>query len=178
MEVRYKPEIDLCFVPSKEARVELSRPYGTLIVGKEMLVNEIKSRRTITVGDFVTKVLEDAKEFPYLSVIDGKTMRNLTMKSRGEEEVIVNEAGILRLSAMLKVKEKIEHGGGRLFVEGEEDMLAIPAILFAQNGDLVVYGQPKAGSVVVKVDKMIKWRVMDIFSKFSRRSCQPCAGSS
>ncbi|BBG24204.1 GTP-dependent dephospho-CoA kinase family protein [Sulfuracidifex tepidarius] len=178
MEIRNKPEIDVCFFPTREARIELSRPYGKLVVGKESLPAEVAGRKVITVGDFVTKVLNDAEVNPYLSIIDGKTMRNLYFGTKAEGDVVVNEAGVLRLSSMLKVKERIETGGGRIFVNGEEDMLAIPAILFSEDGDVVVYGQPKAGSVVVKVNRMIKWRVNDIFSKFLRRDCQPCAGSS
>lgn len=177
MEIRHKPEIDVCFFPTREPRIELSRPYGKLVVGKESLPSEVRGKRVITVGDFVTKILTDADITPHLSIVDGKTMRNLYLGTKAEGDVVMNEPGVLRLSSMLKVKERIETGG-RIFVNGEEDMLAIPAILFSEDGDVVVYGQPKAGSVVVKVNGMVKWRVNDIFSKFLRKECQPCAGSS
>gem|GEM_PF-163245 len=179
MEICNKPEVDICLVPTPQARVELSRPYGMLIVDKDCVVNVTKGRRIITVGDYVTKIFEDRNVKPFLSIIDGKTMRNKSMEDEQKgDEVIENEAGILRLSSMEVVKRKIDGKGGRLFVKGEEDMLAIACILFANEGDTVVYGQPRAGSVVVIVDGMIKWRVKDILSKFERKECQTCAGSS
>ena len=39
----------------------------------------------------------------------------------------------------------------KMVVEGEEDLLTLPAILHASNNALVVYGQPYEGIVVVMV---------------------------
>ena len=39
----------------------------------------------------------------------------------------------------------------KIVINGEEDLLALPAVLFAPEGSFVVYGQPKEGVVVIKV---------------------------
>lgn len=102
------------------------------------------------------------------------------MERRGEtyqfpersSEVITNEAGILRFSAMSKIKEIMYGREPRsLFVNGEDDMMVIPIILYGKNGDLVVYGQPNAGAVCLENWEGSRWRVMDIFSKFTAELC-------
>jgi hypothetical protein len=47
-------------------------------------------------------------------------------------------------------------------VEGEEDLLTLVAVVEAPENSLVVYGQPREGLVVVKVDEKIKKRVKEI----------------
>ena len=40
-----------------------------------------------------------------------------------------------------------------LLVEGEEDILTLAAILSAPDRSIIIYGQPKEGSVIVKVEE-------------------------
>ena len=51
--------------------------------------------------------------------------------------------------------------GGSLFlvVDGEEDLLALPSILFAPLNAYVLYGQPNEGIVVVSVTESLKIKV-------------------
>jgi hypothetical protein len=44
----------------------------------------------------------------------------------------------------------------RIVVNGEEDLLVIPAVLLAKNGSAVVYGQPGRGMVLIKVTEKKK----------------------
>ena len=46
-------------------------------------------------------------------------------------------------------------------VEGEEDLLVIPAVLLAPQGARVIYGLPDVGLVVAKVDDALKAHVME-----------------
>ncbi|MBI5047105.1 DUF359 domain-containing protein [Candidatus Micrarchaeota archaeon] len=54
----------------------------------------------------------------------------------------------------------LERGGGVL-VDGEEDLTALAFILHAKAHDIVVYGQPHKGMVIVKPDKKLKDRVSE-----------------
>ena len=43
-----------------------------------------------------------------------------------------------------------------ILVDGEEDLLALPAIICSPSGSLVVYGQPHKGIVLVRVNERKK----------------------
>ncbi len=43
-----------------------------------------------------------------------------------------------------------------IIVEGEEDLLTIPAVLLAPNRAIVIYGQPGTGAVVVNINEESK----------------------
>ena len=50
-------------------------------------------------------------------------------------------------------------------MDGEEDLLALAAVLFAPFGSMVVYGQPKQGIVVIDVTEDSKRRIHDIVER-------------
>ena len=43
-----------------------------------------------------------------------------------------------------------------IYVEGEEDLLALPCIVESPDGGLVLYGQPSQGLVVVETQPAVK----------------------
>ena len=53
----------------------------------------------------------------------------------------------------------------RVLVNGEEDLLAIPAIIFAPEGSSLFYGQPGQGIVMVTVDTAAKLRSRAILKR-------------
>ncbi|OFZ40262.1 MAG: hypothetical protein A2070_06905 [Bdellovibrionales bacterium GWC1_52_8] len=53
-----------------------------------------------------------------------------------------------------------------LRIEGEEDLLALPAILFAPLGALVIYGHWQLGVVGVEVTEKTKDRAKSILNRF------------
>ncbi len=57
------------------------------------------------------------------------------------------------------------HGSVLIRVEGEEDLVTLPAIALAPHGFTVVYGLPDKGAVLVKVDEESKSRVEDILTR-------------
>jgi GTP-dependent dephospho-CoA kinase len=61
---------------------------------------------------------------------------------------------------------KTHHTQQLIDVSGEEDLLAIPAILLAPLSSVVVYGQFDQGIVVAHVTEQNKKRVYDLFGKF------------
>ena len=56
-------------------------------------------------------------------------------------------------------------------VRGEEDLLALPCMMYAEDGDIVVYGQPNAGAVLVEVNHFIKWKAWDLFHHMKVKKC-------
>jgi len=53
----------------------------------------------------------------------------------------------------------------RIFVRGEEDLAALPAILLAPEGSVVLYGQPDEGVVFVSITKSKKEEILDLLDK-------------
>jgi uncharacterized protein (UPF0218 family) len=49
-----------------------------------------------------------------------------------------------------------------VFVDGEEDLLALPIFALARDQSVVLYGQPLEGIVVVKIDNKLKEKAQDL----------------
>jgi len=130
------------------------------------------SPRIIAVGDVV---VEDSLKHGVkldLAIVDYKTKRRgrpleLAVEFRRVVKV-VNPPGHLSLDAMDVLKSLIEEGGGALMeVEGEEDLLTIPSVLYAPLNSLVIYGQPNEGVVLVVVDESSKAFFKGLLESFS-----------
>jgi hypothetical protein len=50
----------------------------------------------------------------------------------------------------------------KMVIEGEEDLLTLPAILYAANDSFVIYGQPYEGIVIVKATPTKKKEIQAI----------------
>ena len=175
MEIRDNSQVDYCFHLPFELRSQLSKPYGILFRSNAKLKEFLTSNksRIITVGDVVTTTLLDLGITPFLSIIDGKTKRKIKVELNANSERIVNEAGLIRLSAILKIKEVLESNSSKvLYIDGEEDLLVIPIVIYGRKGDIVIYGQPNAGAVMLVIDELMKKRVLDIFRQFRVEECR------
>src|SRR5581483_10207379 len=69
-----------------------------------------------------------------------------------------NPPSMISKKLIIKVEKAIRNGKNNqiILVDGEEDLAAIPAILFAPLGYKVYYGQPNQGIVEVVVTQEIK----------------------
>jgi uncharacterized protein (UPF0218 family) len=65
------------------------------------------------------------------------------------------------------VKNAIEKGKGKIIVEGEEDLAALPALMLAPEGALVLYGQPGEGIVAVRAGRESASRAREIYSRMA-----------
>lgn len=145
-----------------ELRVKLKEPLGMLIRGSfvetmsrlEVLIKEEKPPCVISVGDSVSRNLGKTQVRPKLSIIDNLAMRKAiqplslaagrTIRVRNPQATITDEA-INAIQDSLKGE-----GSVNIIVDGEEDLLALIAVLYAPENAFVVYGQPYEGIVVVK----------------------------
>ncbi|MGC9106224.1 MAG: GTP-dependent dephospho-CoA kinase family protein [Thermoprotei archaeon] len=176
MEVRDKGEVDVCFKLPLEIRKELSRPYGPLFVNVEAFFRFIKDKDFVTVGDVVTETSFSLGLRPRLALIDGKTKRVISKEVKSVEgyEVISvrNEPGLVRASTIEVLKKLLDSGKRSVvLVEGEEDLLVVPLVLYMNEGSYIVYGQPNAGIVVLEVNRFSKERVKVLFERFIPTRC-------
>lgn len=175
MEICGKSQVNFYFYLPKELRNELSRPYGILYLNEEKLINDLKKfNRIITVGDVVTKTLLNYNIYPNLAIIDEKTKRfEKLIKIKNLENfntiTIYNEAGVIRFYTICKIRQVMSNltKNSRILikVEGEEDLLVIPVLLYSHYKDVVLYGQPNVGIVLMESSEPYIWRVKNIISK-------------
>lgn len=160
----------------EEARRILKRPAGKLITGDpDYVANMVKSiiefdepKLVIAVGDYTSKKLKDVDAKVNIYIVDGRVERKAAelFNPEGLRIVrVVNEAGTLNPDAVKtlhKLLRRKELKNVVLMVDGEEDLLALAAILSAPDQTIIVYGQPGEGSVVVKVDDRVKDLALNI----------------
>lgn len=117
----------------------------------------------VAVGDVVSMNLHDFKFKPQLSIVDGKSLRNQPMPAQVAVEKTVyvkNPQGTITKEADEAVKTALESKGhAHIVVDGEEDLLTLPAILYAPENAFIVYGQPYVGIVVAEATKSRKAQV-------------------
>ena len=156
-------------------RKEGKLPLGLLIEGSfdettEKLMRLIEKEQPsmiISVGDAVSESLIKKDVFPNVFIVDNKIMRkSVTPLSAKADETryIKNPPSTLTEEALRVIQEVLKENKRRIkiVVDGEEDLLTLPAVLYAPENSLVVYGQPGRGIVVVKVTKKEKERVRQV----------------
>ncbi len=159
-----------------ELRVKLKEPFGTLIPGSfaqtmdklEDLVKREKPPKTVSVGDAVSRNLHEYKITPQLSITDNKCMRKQVKPEVFEGKTVVhvkNPQGTITEEAIAAIRTALESDVHfHILVDGEEDLLALIAVLYAPENSLVVYGQPYEGIVVVEVTSEKKAAATEILN--------------
>ncbi|MEN3006355.1 MAG: GTP-dependent dephospho-CoA kinase family protein [Candidatus Methanosuratincola petrocarbonis] len=159
-------------------RQELAKEYGILLAGSpvenaaraiELFMRKCPPK-VIVVGDFTLKTLIDHGFVPDLAIYDRKTKRsgfwNIDLPPSC---TVKNPPGTITDEAFSAIKVALESKGrNSIYVEGEEDLLSIPAILLSPVGSVVVYGMPDRGMVLVEADSETKNRVRSILDRFER----------
>jgi uncharacterized protein (UPF0218 family) len=148
-------------------RSELAKPLGRLFKTSEIerpdFQRAVKSSSfVVTVGDRVTDTVGKMGRPPDVQIVDSMEDR----KPRRPPDVpyastsnAKNPAGGITVDAVERIREAFKaKKPARVLVEGEEDLLAIPAILLAPLSASIFYGQPGQGIVQVKVDEASKAR--------------------
>ena len=140
---------------TKHLRQVLKNPLGILIEGApketvkvaEKYITELKPPLLVAVGDIVSRNLLQANIKLNVFIIDGKTLRTsketigksgkhvLNLKNR---PALIEKKSWEILKKAYSLNQLVE-----IRVEGEEDLLALPAVILAPNGSLVFYGQPE-----------------------------------
>lgn len=177
------------WVLNEEIRKELAKPMGRLIEGEpdevtpqlEELVKD--SEMVIAIGDVLVSYMNQYEIRADIYIIDNKNKRKEIQteipKKVGHLINLVNPPGEITEKAMQRISDIIEiyyieeclHS--TIFViDGEEDLLALPAIRYAPVGSKLLYGQPEvcgygSGVVIVDINKEIKRKTKDILYRMS-----------
>jgi uncharacterized protein (UPF0218 family) len=165
-----------------ELRIKLKKPLGTLIRGsfaeamktfKDITENE-KPTAIISVGDTVSKNLAENHLVPQVSIVDNKVMRRrITPIALAMEKTITvkNPKGTITEEAHNAIREAMKCDYHvKIVVDGEEDLLALIAVLYAPENSFVVYGQPYEGIVAIKVTPEKKSEIAEILKTMEKRS--------
>jgi uncharacterized protein (UPF0218 family) len=134
------------------------------------LVQQSKPPKVTTVGDVVSRETLAAGIQVSLRIVDQMTLRKRIspVEIRAERTYRVrNPAGVITMEAWDKIKEALKDREAVIFVNGEEDLLAIPAVLESPDNGLVVYGQPSEGIVVVTTSPQTKTEVRKIMNRMT-----------
>lgn len=185
------------FLPD-ELRPQLHRPFGKLLshlsdLSYSQLITH-NLQLLITVGDAVTKSLIENGITPDISIVDFKIRRKPVHKNIAEFgfrnikvfESARNKPGTLSYGAYTKLLGLIKEEArpAVLRINGEEDLMTLPAIFLVPLDSLIVYGQPaifpplrlrggqegleevRSGIVVVRVTEEKKHTARDFLSRF------------
>ncbi|SIR64447.1 GTP-dependent dephospho-CoA kinase family protein [Natronorubrum thiooxidans] len=138
-------------------RHELKEPMGPIETDAERLLEAVDGP-LIAVGDVVTYHFLQAGRAPDVAVVDERTKRE-TVDEEIRETVTestpleaTNPPAALSAEMVETLREALDREEPTtILVDGEEDLVALPAIAAAPEGASVVYGQPDEGMVHVTV---------------------------
>ncbi|KPJ57530.1 hypothetical protein AMJ49_00160 [Parcubacteria bacterium DG_74_2] len=155
------------FLP-KKLRPELRKIWGIPFFGKRNQVLRkfqefIKKRKTktiITVGDYCSLNLPS-----HIKIFDGKVKRKKIKKILKFSLSCQNPRGTIQKEVWLVIKRAIKNNEN-IFIDGEEDLLVIPAVLLARKNTLVVYGFQDKGVCVIEVSLKVKKIFKELLKKF------------
>ena len=152
-------------VVTPSLRRRLKRPVGRLfpptqVRGKEFLTILRSSPLVITVGDRVTETIQALGRTPDVQVVD-QVERRVRREAPDVPYVRLykapNPAGSITFDSVVSVEHALAGDKpARVLIDGEEDLLAIPAIVLAAEGSSIFYGQPGQGVVMVTVEERAK----------------------
>ncbi|MCB9800651.1 MAG: pantetheine-phosphate adenylyltransferase [Pseudomonadales bacterium] len=150
---------------SEPQRKALSKLQGKI-------VNQPDSRPSykIVVGD---STLERFNSFEWeynLGIFDGicerETYHSNIINALSVSANVSNPAGSISSEASRVISQFCtDQKDGHIQVDGEEDLLAIPAVLSAPLGSFVYYGQPGVGGVEIEVTEKIKDHFIKILNQ-------------
>ena len=146
-------------------REQFKNPLGVLLpegIADKKHISEYLDDNSyiITVGDRTTEKMIDFGIIPSLQIIDGiekREKRDLPKSDVTTYFEVGNPPAEITIPSIEIIKKAFTMNAPvRIMVNGEEDLLVIPACLYAPDNAVVMYGQPNEGLVIVKVTSDIR----------------------
>ncbi len=135
----------------------------------KMRISNENPLKIITVGDKVSQDLINNSIQPDLIIIDNKIMRKpISPISATADQIIQvkNPPGTISDQAWTAIINATKHKQcTKIIVDGEEDLLALPAIIGAPEKSYVLYGQPHEGVVLIMVTDALKKKIQKIINE-------------
>ena len=132
----------------------------------KQLIQKQKPNQIISVGDVVTQNLTKNHVPIHVMIIDNKALRRGIQPIKAEAQKILhvkNPPGTITPEAWTTVQQALEQSQiTKVFVDGEEDLLTLVAVIQAPANSLVIYGQPYEGVVAIKVTAQTKKKMQKI----------------
>ena len=157
---------------SDSLRERLKVPLGTLIPEAQASKRAIQSiipegAYVVSVGDRTTEKMITFGLVPSLQIVDNQEKRQRRRPLDAEDALSCleckNPAAGITPQCIGAVKDAfLLEPPVRITVDGEEDLLVVPACIHAPKNSVVLYGQPDRGLVVVPVTAEIRNRARDI----------------
>jgi uncharacterized protein (UPF0218 family) len=166
----------------QELRANLAKPLGRVFTGVESSGVEFgrivrEASMLVTVGDRVTETLGELGRVPEVQIIDameGRVKREPPDVSFSRLVRVRNPAGTISQDAIQGVRKAFDGKKPvRVEVEGEEDLMAMLAIVMAPESAAIFYGQPGVGIVLVEANARSKSRSRAILRKMGIRELAP-----
>jgi uncharacterized protein (UPF0218 family) len=155
-----------------DLRDQLKKPLGNLISdndpNRENIIKKISAESVIiTVGDRTTENMLQLGLKPQIQIIDGLEKR--TQRIMPADDTVntklscKNPPGEITEESIQVIRKAFScEPPVRITVDGEEDLLVIPACIFAPENSVVMYGQPNEGLVIVQVTPEILAKIQKI----------------
>lgn len=147
----------------EDIRFDFARPRAPIYTGDFTRYLPRGLPSLACVGDIVSSYCARRPDIArsLVLVLDGKTRRTEKVLPVALEAArsmrTVNPPGTIALGAIRILCNLLEEeGASLLLVDGEEDMLALPAIACSPLGGAVVYGIPGRGATVIRVDRRVR----------------------
>ena len=150
---------------SDSLREELKSPLGELLPEKhtdrETIRKAVAGRYVISVGDRTTEKMISFGLVPSLQIVDNKERRQSRMAPEMDglsaHLQCKNPAAGITTQSINSIKTAFSlEPPVRITVDGEEDLLVVPACMYAPDNSVVLYGQPGQGLVIVPVTAKIR----------------------
>lgn len=158
----------------EEMRAELAKPLGRLFKPGEIFGPSFpevvrQASLVVTVGDRVTETFGKAGRIPDVQIVDSMENRKPRLPPNVPfvaNYVVENPPATITESAVEAIRSAFEGPKpARVLVIGEEDLLAIPAVVLAPESTSIFYGQPGEGIVQVTADSAAKARSASILRR-------------
>jgi len=129
----------------------------------KQLIQKEKPAQIIAIGDVVAENMTKNYIPIQVIIVDSKVLRKTIHPIETEAQKalhVTNPPGTLTPKAWTLVQQALRQDQTtKILVDGEEDLFTLVAVSQAPENSLVVYGQPHAGLVAVKVTAETKRKV-------------------
>lgn len=158
-------------------RGALVKPFGALMSDgntESVMRGDIK-KTVISVGDKTTKRLMQNGVIPTLAIVDLQVERKAYTWEKEDWDMLPKAKtelpsgpGFISTLAAAAISAWAKHvHPSVLIIDGEEDLLVLPAIVHAPLGAIVYYGQPKKGIVRLVVTNAKKEEAAALLGQFT-----------
>lgn len=146
-------------------------PFGVLFFSIDEGIPALAGKRVYSVGDVVTARLIDRNIMPDVAIIDGHSMRTPCNRSPAVFPRCIrvkNPPGTITDELIEALDLALADPPTLIYVDGEEDLAVIPLVIAADEGGVVLYGQPGEGVVFREVDDTAKQKAKEMLALFDR----------